>query len=250
MDNNKSTVPVSWNIHILPEMTANLLGPVCIIIYLFVIDWPMALISLITVPIGLFCYMGMMKDYEVTFKHYVDSNKYLNATAVEYINGIEAIKTFNQSVASYRKFTDAAREAAGSAINWMRGTLSYFSAAMSVFPAVLIGVLPLGSYFYMKGSLNAETFILIIILSLGIMTPLITVMSYTEITTVVKDIPLEQLNTMIAYVSQDNYLFNDTVGNNIRMGNRGATDKEVDLIITIWAILLQLLPIPVRIFRI
>ena len=48
--------------HILPEMTANLLGPICIIIYLFVVDWRMALISLITLPIGFFCYAGMMKD--------------------------------------------------------------------------------------------------------------------------------------------------------------------------------------------
>jgi ATP-binding cassette subfamily B protein len=307
--------------HILPEMTANLLGPTCIIIYLFVIDWRMALISLITVPIGFFCYAGMMKDYEVKFKNYVDANKHLNATAVEYINGIEVIKAFNQSAASYQKFSDAAKNAADSAINWMKGTQFYFAAAMSVFPAVLVGILPLGSYFYMKDSLTAETFILTIILSLGIMTPLITAMSYSDdlgkIRTVINDItgvlleedlsrpeipvklkdynieinnlsfaykttqvlenvslsipgdsvtafvgpsgsgkstiakliaslwevpeatvfiggtdirriPLEQLNSMIAYVSQDNYLFNDTVRNNIRMGNLSATDAEVE----------------------
>ncbi|HHV11983.1 MAG TPA: ABC transporter ATP-binding protein [Clostridiales bacterium] len=307
--------------HILPEMTANLLGPICIIVYLFVVDWRMALVSLITLPIGLFCYGGMMRGYEVKFKHYVDSNKHLNATAVEYINGIEVIKAFNQSAASYQKFSDAAKEAANAAINWMRGTQFYFAAAMSVFPAVLVGVLPLGSYFYMKGSLTAETFILTMILSLGIMTPLITAMSYSDdlgkIRTVINDItsilleedlirpekpvqlkdydielnnlsfaykseevlksvnlsipgnsvtafvgpsgsgkstlakliaslwevpegtlfiggkdirsiPLEQLNSMIAYVSQDNYLFNDTVRNNIRMGNLSATDKEVE----------------------
>lgn len=307
--------------HILPEMTANILGPICIIIYLFAVDWRMALISLLTLPLGLFCYIGMMKDYEVKFKHYVDSNKHLNATAVEYINGIEVIKAFNQSASSYKKFSDAAREAANSAINWMKGTQVYFSAAMSVFPAVLVGVLPFGSYLFMKDSLSAETFILTIILSLGIMTPLITAMSYSDdlgkIRTVVNDItavmslddlirpektvqifgynieiknlsfaykdnmvlrninlsvpgnsvtalvgpsgsgkstiaklvaslwdvpegkiiigktdirhiPLEQLNSMIAYVSQDNYLFNDTVRNNIRMGNMSATDAEVE----------------------
>jgi len=307
--------------HILPEMTANLLGPVCIVIYLFAVDWRMALMSLITLPLGLLCYLGMMKDYEVKFKHYVDSNKHLNATAVEYINGIEVIKAFNQSASSYKKFSDAAREAANSAINWMKGTQFYFSAAMSVFPAVLVGVLPFGSYLYMKDSLSAETFILTIILSLGIMTPIITAMSYSDdlgkIRTVVNDItyilslddlirpekpvtitgydieienlsfaykdkkvlrninlsisgnsvtalvgpsgsgkstiaklvaslwdvpegkifigktdirhiPLAQLNSMIAYVSQDNYLFNDTVRNNIRMGNMSATDAEVE----------------------
>ncbi len=43
----------------------------------------------------------------------------------------------------------------------------------------------------------------------------------------IKDIPLEKLNEMIAYVSQDNYLFNDTIMNNIRMGNLNASDEEV-----------------------
>lgn len=307
--------------HIVPEMTANILGPVCIILYLFAIDWRMALLSLITLPVGMLCYVGMMKDYEVKFKNYVDANKHLNATAVEYINGIEVIKAFNQSAASYKKFSDASKAAADSAINWMKGTQVYFAAAMSVFPAVLVGILPVGAYFNMKGSLNTETFILTIILALGIMTPLITAMSYSDdlgkIRTVVSDIagilseedlirpeepvilkdynielknlsfaykeqtvlsqvnlkipgnsvtalvgpsgsgkstiakliaslwevpeksvfignrdireiPLEQLNTMIAYVSQDNYLFNDTVRNNIRMGNMAATDKEVE----------------------
>lgn len=306
--------------HMLPEMTANLLGPLCILIYLFIADWRMALASLVTVPIGMTFFRGMMKDYETNFKNYVDKNKYLNATTVEYINGIEVIKAFNQSASSYQKFADAANLAAHSAIDWMKGTQGYFSAAMSIFPAVLAGVLPMGSYLFMKGSLSADTFILTMILSLGIMTPLITAISFMDdlgkIKTVVnditalldekelirpdervkitdynihlnhvdfayqekevlkdvtltipsncvtafvgpsgsgkstiakliaslwevskgsikigdkniKEIPLEQLNDMIAYVSQDNYLFNDTVLNNIRMGKLSATNQEV-----------------------
>lgn len=42
-----------------------------------------------------------------------------------------------------------------------------------------------------------------------------------------KDIPLKQLYDQVAYVSQDIYLFNDTVMNNIRMGQMNATDEEV-----------------------
>ena len=44
--------------HIIPEMTSNLLVPIAIIIYLFVLDWRMALVSLITIPIGMLCYMA------------------------------------------------------------------------------------------------------------------------------------------------------------------------------------------------
>ena len=43
-----------------------------------------------------------------------------------------------------------------------------------------------------------------------------------------KDIPLTQLYDQVAFVSQDNDLFDDTVRENIRMGRRNASDAEVE----------------------
>ena len=43
----------------------------------------------------------------------------------------------------------------------------------------------------------------------------------------IKDIPLEEYNRFIGYVSQDNYLFDETVMENIRMGHLGASDEDV-----------------------
>jgi ATP-binding cassette subfamily B protein len=95
--------------HVLPEMTSNLLVPLAIIIYLFVLDWRMALVSLITIPIGSLCYLAMMKDYETKFVEYMAVSKHMNATAVEYVGGIEVIKAFGQSATSYQKFAEAVR---------------------------------------------------------------------------------------------------------------------------------------------
>ncbi|ULQ59447.1 ABC transporter ATP-binding protein/permease [Brucepastera parasyntrophica] len=307
--------------HIVPEMSGNLLISLATIIYLFVLDWRMALAALVTIPLGMLCYLGMMAGYEGRFSNYVAKNKYLNATAVEYINGIEVIKIFNQSAGSYEKFTRAAREAADAAIDWMRSTIGNFSLAMSLFPAVLVGVLPIGCLIYMGGTLSLETFIMSIILSLGVAGPLITAMSYSDdigkVSTIVneiaevleepdlerpsetaalkgyglslkdvtfaykeetvidrvsleipegtvtalvgpsgggkstlakliasqwdvnggtiavgninvRNIPLGQINETIAYVSQDTYLFDETIRENIRMGRTGATDAQVE----------------------
>lgn len=306
--------------HIVPEMGGNILISIATMAYLFMLDWRMALAALIPLPLGLLCYMGMMGGYEKRFKNYVAKNKHLNDTAVEYIGGIEVIKAFNQSASSYEKFTTAAREAAYSAIDWMRSTLPFFALALSVFPAVLVSVLPIGTLLYMKGSLSAETFIVSVILSLGIMGPLVTTMSYSddvgkihtivgEVTDVltqpdlirptamaavkgydirmrdvtfayrekpvlhgvnllipagsvtalvgpsgggkstiakliaslwdagggqitiggmdIRQIPLNQLNGMIAYVAQDNYLFDESIRENIRMGKPSASDAQV-----------------------
>lgn len=307
--------------HIVPEMGGNILISISTMLYLFILDWRMALAALIPLILGIFCYMAMMSDYENKFSKYVSKNKYLNDTAVEYIGGIEVIKAFNQSALSYEKFTTAAREAADSAISWMRSTLPFFSLAMSVFPAVLAAILPIGTMLYLKGSLSIETFILSIILSLGIMGPLITTISYSDdvakVSTIVgevsgiltqpnlvrptvpaeiksydihlsdvyfryrekqvlgginlsipvgsvtalvgpsgggkstiakliaslwdvdkgsicigetdiRKIPLSQLNSIISYVAQDNYLFDESIRDNIRMGRPSSSDEEVE----------------------
>ncbi len=306
--------------HVLPEMTANALVPLVIVVYLFTLDWRMAVASLATLPLTVLCFAGMRRDYEARYRNYVDKNRHLNATAVEYIGGIEVIKAFNQSAASYEKFAVAARDAADSAIDWMKSTQVYFSIALAVLPATLVTVLPVGGYFFMDGTLAREDLVQIIILSIGIAPPLLTALSYSDdlakIGTVVRDIaavlslpdllrpaeraaihghgielrgvsfgygekrvldgvdlviepgsvtalvgpsgggkstiakliaslwdvdagsvrvgetdirdiPLDQLNAMVAYVAQDNYLFDDTVRNNIRMGRPGASDAEV-----------------------
>ena len=48
----------------IPELTANILVPLLMMVYLFILDWRIALISLITIPIGLVCYMGMMRTMQ------------------------------------------------------------------------------------------------------------------------------------------------------------------------------------------
>lgn len=49
--------------HLLPEMTSNMMAPLCILIYLFALDWRMALLSLVSIPVGMLFMMLVMKDY-------------------------------------------------------------------------------------------------------------------------------------------------------------------------------------------
>ena len=307
--------------HIVPEFTSNLLAPVIILIYFFTIDWRLALWSLLPVIVGFVSYGGMMIDYKPSFERTVKATKELNDAAVEYIDGIEVIKAFGKTESSYAKFTKAAKEYANSFISWMRRCSIFHGLAMTVTPYTLLTVLPIGVHYVTNGTLSLSDFILCVILSLGIVGPLITVMSYTddlgkidvivgevvgilgqpelerpqESTAVpennsvvlenvhfayhekevlhgvsmelkagsvnaivgpsgsgkstiakliasfwdvsagsikiggmdIRQLSLEEYNQKIAYVSQDNYLFNETVMENIRHGKPGATDEEV-----------------------
>ena len=94
--------------HLVPEFTANLVGPVVLLVYMFILDWRLALLSLVPFVIGMSVMMSVMNDsYKEMFGKSVAIGQRMNNSIVEYINGIEVIKTFNQGDNSYEKYSDA-----------------------------------------------------------------------------------------------------------------------------------------------
>ncbi len=308
--------------HLFPEMTANITAPVLTLIYLFVLDWRLALLSLAVFPIAFVFMMMVMGGYAKDYAGAVQATNEMSGSMIEYINGIEVIKAFNQGKKSYARLVDKVRANAQYYFDWMRRSQFGMSMAYAFFPAQMLTVLPLGWVFYLHGSLTVETFITVIILSLGMSAPIVAAFNFVDTlaqvgTTVgqvdeilkaeeqehgeqpvtltnhdiqvnnvsfgyhegseilhgislsipqnsmtalvgpsgsgkstlakliagfwdvkdgtitmgghdLKDIPLHQLYDQVAFVSQDNYLFDDTVRENIRMGRRDATDAEVE----------------------
>ncbi|MBQ4463903.1 MAG: ABC transporter ATP-binding protein [Eubacterium sp.] len=307
--------------HIVPEFTANLLLPLVMFVYIMIIDWRLGLANLVGAGIGLIFMIIMFVKSKGGYELSVEKTKKLNDTAVEYINGIEVIKAFGKTGSSYEKFVVAAREGADVFINWMRRCIWPQSGTMAFLPATFLGVLPIGILLVKNGQLSADGFITGIILSAGLITPLIVAFSYTDdllkINTIfgevieilerkdmvrpssltkqpensdielndvrftykdeevlhginikikqgevaaivgpsgsgkstiarlidslwdpdsgsvlyggvdVKDIPLEYYMGQISYVAQENYLFDMSVKENIRLGRAGATDEDV-----------------------
>ena len=166
--------------HIIPELTANLLIPFLMLVYFFYLDWRLALTAFATFPLGLICYMGMMKDYEKRYAKVLTASKNMDAATVEYIGGIEVIKAFNQSTVSYRKYTEAIAENENAKAEWFKKTNPYYAAGIAIAPSSLLGVLPLGCLFFIHGSISAGSFISCIILSLGLIAPLIQALRYTD----------------------------------------------------------------------
>lgn len=309
--------------HLIPEMTSNLLVPVAIAVYIFVLDWRMGLASLVTMVLGMMIAGQSGKTYVVRWEGAVKVGHRMANAIVEYVGGIQVVKAFSQSAGSYRKYADAVTDNAQYYVDWMADNQKYMSLWNSLIPSVLVTVLPTGVILWSSGSLPIVNFLTIVILSLGLTEPLIAAMSFIDDLAVVgtnvgeisgileapelerprkeaklqgteisfqnvsfayekagkevlhdvsfdirpdtvtalvgpsgsgkstiakllagfwdveggaitlggvnlKQIPLEQLNRQIAYVSQDNYLFDRTVRDNIRMGKTEATDAQVE----------------------
>ena len=166
--------------HVIPEMSSNAVVALATLLCLFLLDWRMALASLLTLPLGMLFFLLMMAGYEKNYARTVAATKALNDTAVEYIGGIEVIKVFGKAKSSYEKFVTAARACAQSYIDWMNKSNFYFTFAMNIMPATLLSVLPIGGLLLRAGTLAPERFMLLVILSMGLVTPLIGCMKFTD----------------------------------------------------------------------
>lgn len=311
--------------HLIPEMTSNLLVPIAVFIYLLVLDWRMALVSLIPLILGILCVIGSGRSYAARWDGAVRTGRRMANAIVEYVGGIQVVKAFSQSAGSYQKYADAVNDNAGYYVNWFKDSQKYMCGWTSIIPSVLVTVLPVGLALWAGGSLPAADFLTIVVLSLGIAGPIMAAMTFVDDLAVVgtsvgeisgildapelvrpktaarldgldialrdvsftygkdgavaleqidldirpgtvtalvgpsgsgkstiakliagfwdvttgtvslggvnvKEIPLAQLNRQIAYVSQDNYLFDRTVRDNIRMGKPEAADAEVEAV--------------------
>ncbi|MGF0095503.1 ABC transporter ATP-binding protein [Peptoniphilus sp. SGI.035] len=316
VDNTETTLA-----HIIPEMTANLVGPVILFIYMLTLDYRLSLISLVPLFIGGFFMSGPMKRMKVKFPQAVKIGQDMNNSIVEYINGIEVIKTFNQGEKSYKKYSENVYKKANYYYNWMGENTRDYAISMSIAPVGILTIIPFGLYLFMKGSLDGGVFLTLIILSFGTIQNIMRVMTFEDdigrISTIfgeienifngrelshknknteikdynielknvdfsyekdrqvlnnlninikegsanalvgesgsgkstiakliagfwdtdngsinignvnIKDISLEELSNTISYVSQDNYLFDISIKENIRIGKKNASDEEI-----------------------
>ena len=87
---------------------------------------------------------------------------------------------FGKTKSSYERFVKDAHAAAGAFIGWMRASIIPFTFAMVVMPATMVSVLPIGGLLVKGGTLSGQDFVTVIILSVGLITPLITLMSYSD----------------------------------------------------------------------
>lgn len=158
--------------HMIPEGTGHIALPVLSFLALFMIDWRVALASLITVPLSLVCMALTFQISGKNFDKYNSSNAVMNSTIVEYVEGIEVIKAFGRSSASYEKFSRAIREYKTFVIRWMSSTWITFKLAFALFPSTLLGTLPVSLFLAANGNMTAAEASLCVMLSMSMVTSL------------------------------------------------------------------------------
>ena len=310
--------------HMIPELTGNAILPITIFVFLVILDYRMALASMVTIPLTIIPFAILMKQSSSKFDKYVKYGNYVSSVIVEYIEGIQVIKAFGQTGKSYEKFENAITEYRDFILDWFKSTWVTMKLCFALLPSTLIGTVPMGLYLYTKGVLDPSQVLLSVMLSMSMVGSLAKIevfgnemkrMSFmvnetqsfldmkelpepkkeakisgydVELNNVhfsydedenknevlkginmklpngtftalvgpsgggkstvakliarfwdvtdgsikiggvnVKDMPLSQVSSLISFVTQDNFLFNCSLLENIRVGNPKATDEEV-----------------------
>lgn len=309
--------------HMIPELTSNLLLPVAIFIWMLVIDWRMGLAVLIAPVLAMIPMFFLMRNYNSQYAAYMEANNHVNSIIIEYVEGIEVVKAFNQSTSSYEKFVNAVQSFKEFTLAWFKSTWKSMNLMMAIMPTTLLGVLPVGLLLVQNGSISPAELAMGIILSLSIVGPLMKATTFineaksmeyaveaanellnlpvlpdsgkivsiphndialkhvtfsydgSEQNEVLHDVNLElpegsftalvgpsgggkstiarliarfwdvtggnitiggknikelsirQISELVSFVTQDNFLFNCSLKENIRLGNPNATDEEV-----------------------
>lgn len=158
--------------HMIPELTSNLLLPVVIFIWMLGIDWRMGLSVLIAPLLAMIPMFFLMRNYNSQYAAYMDANNHVNNVIIEYIEGIEVVKAFNQSTSSYEKFAGAVQSFKDFTLAWFKSTWKTMNLMLSIMPTTLLGVLPAGLILFQKGIITPAELAMSVILSLSIVGPL------------------------------------------------------------------------------
>ena len=166
--------------HMIPELTSNLLLPLAIFAWMLVIDWRLGLSVLIAPILSMIPMAFLMKNYNSQYAAYMEANNHVNSVIIEYVEGIEVVKAFNQSTSSYEKFVGAVESFKGFTLDWFRSTWKTMNLMLAIMPTTLVGVLPVGLLLNRAGQITPAELAMGIILSLSIVGPLMKVTTFID----------------------------------------------------------------------
>ena len=166
--------------HALPEGFSNVAVPVVVYIFMFFIDWKLALLSLGSLPIGILSMGVMYKVGTSRMNAYYAAAQKMNNTIVEYVNGMEVVKVFNRDGDSYRNYERDVMGYRSFTLAWYRACWPWMAMYASILPCVALVTLPLGAWFVLCGLSTLPDLVLILMLSFSIGVPLVKALSFAS----------------------------------------------------------------------
>lgn len=146
--------------HNLPELVSYLTGPVVIFLYLLSVNVPLALISLIPLPIAALVMGAIFKGMSNMMQRANKSLSEFNSVMIEYISGMKLIKAYNMGSRSFKKFSGAIEEENKLWNEISRKMGPPYAAFIIIIECGMILLVPIGGMFFLRGSIISSIFLL------------------------------------------------------------------------------------------
>lgn len=140
--NESSAATETYLAHQLPDRAGAIATPCGLLVLLFSFDWRLGLLSLVPVLLGFLIMMSMTgANMQQKMKEYQNALDDMSNEAAEYIRGITVVKTFGQTIFSFKKFKDSIDRYQKWVIAYtkqMRAPMMFYTAAINGVFAFLI----------------------------------------------------------------------------------------------------------------
>ena len=145
-------------------------APLLTLIILFIVDWRMALATIVLVPITIVAIKLAMRDYSEKREAYDLANEKINGTIVEFVQGMQVVRTFDDGTTSFIRFRNILDEFTRYLKEWAQATNTAGRIGFLVTATLptLVIVVSVGTWLMVQGKLDFTTLILFLLLSSGV----------------------------------------------------------------------------------
>jgi ATP-binding cassette subfamily B protein IrtA len=150
--------------HHFPDAVAALVVPPLTAIALIVVDWRMAIASVVMAPVAAAVMAISMRNIGAANARWNGIQKRVNRSMLEYFRGIHVAKTFGVSARRFGELASSIEEGFAWMETFMRTNGRGYSAFASIVGSSLLVLVPLGGWLYLKGSLPLESLVLFLVL--------------------------------------------------------------------------------------
>lgn len=161
-----------------PKIVAAIALPGFIAIFLFFIDWRMALVTISVIPFALIVFNATQRLFKRLARVRAKAAAEANSRIIEYIQGIGVIKAFNQIGSRFKKFEGAMQDYKKTNVELVARLVFPFSAFAAILGLGFGIILAVGSYLLFGGEISLKIFLLFLVLGLRFYAPIQNIISY------------------------------------------------------------------------
>lgn len=160
--------------HSLLNLTASVVTPIATLVYLFVVDWRMALVLMIPLAVGVGLFVRMMMTLDAQTAAYEEAQERIVSRVVEFVEGIAVVKMFGQARRAHQQYARAADDFTTFFLAWIsQGYRATAASALILGPVtILLTVLVGGTALITSGSLDPLDLLPFAVLGLSVAAPL------------------------------------------------------------------------------